>query len=74
MGFLDHFLNAADLLLKHQRHVDAQEAAEREERQASRGKRRVKLPDAEPRQRHSRGAFADSNDPDCCIASRKLKR
>jgi len=76
MGFFDHFLNAADLLLKHQRHVDAMEAEAREEARSMRGsKRKVKMPDAEPRQqRHSRGAFADSSDPDCCIASRKLKR
>jgi len=71
MGFLDHFLNAADLLLKHQRHIDAREADEREEMRASRGprKRKVKLPKTGARR--AAGAFADdSGDPDCCIAKR----
>jgi len=70
MGFLDHFLNAADLLLKHQRHLDNQRAMEREEREPR--KRKIKTPP--PGQRVEREFSDGGEDPSCCIASRKLKR
>lgn len=71
MGFLDHFINAAELYMKHKRFSDGQKA---EARAAQPKKRRAKgmgkTRAARGPGREFDGGHDDESDPDCCVAKR----